>query len=239
MQKALYFLLGYTDKTASADSHERMLQLLRTRYPAFDIGYKDTDIPLYENGKPVSDVPSESSAGSYVRKGNYYTRVSDEHLKKVMQHHKVPADMSTFRDYITLHEMSHAAPDLDKLEVPSDFSTPYLETMKLTDKHYDKEKRTEFLVYTLKKSLIDSLRRKEVQKEASLLTLKQLKQESDRGNYSEKQRLFRMLYEQDPDSFEVDSTDKDVTGITHKPTGFRFHIKTVAVPAALSKGQGQ
>jgi hypothetical protein len=69
-------------------------------------------------------------------------------------------------------------------------------------------------------------------------TLKTLKAESDRGNYSEKQRLFRMIYRQDPESFEVDSSKDGIVGLTHKKTGFRFHMKAEVVPQEIQKEAG-
>lgn len=61
--------------------------------------------------------------------------------------------------------------------------------------------------------------------------LKRLKRESDRKNYSAKYAIFERLYRMDPSSFYVDSVDsKGISGITHKPSSFRFHIPTNKLP---------
>jgi len=65
---------------------------------------------------------------------------------------------------------------------------------------------------------------------SDLSALKQLKAHSDRGDYAAKQRIFRELYEADPDAFEIEDEGKDVVGVTHRHTGFRFHMKREAIP---------
>jgi len=65
--------------------------------------------------------------------------------------------------------------------------------------------------------------------------LKRIKSESDRGNYGLKAHLFRELYNKNPEAFHVDSREGGVVGITHGPTGFRFHIRIDQAPTGLSK----
>jgi len=75
-----------------------------------------------------------------------------------------------------------------------------------------------------------------VSRNLDISRLLRLKQESDRGNYEEKRRIFREMYSENPDSFVVDSEDaqKRTLGITHVPTNFRFHL---TVPQAVEMPQ--
>ena len=56
---------------------------------------------------------------------------------------------------------------------------------------------------------------------------------SDKGNYDQKTRHLRDLIAAHPDEFFVDSEDKGFTGLTHRPTGYRYHLPQMAVPLAL------
>ena len=64
--------------------------------------------------------------------------------------------------------------------------------------------------------------------------LHELKRESDRGNYVRKHKLFRELYKNNPESFEINSSEAGILGITHNPTGYRFHIPADKAPGNLT-----
>jgi len=64
-----------------------------------------------------------------------------------------------------------------------------------------------------------------------------LKKESDRRNYTEKHRLATDLIRKNPGDFEIDSRERDVVGVTHRPSGFRFHLpREVATPLFQKTG---
>ena len=65
--------------------------------------------------------------------------------------------------------------------------------------------------------------------------LKGAKQESDRGNYGAKYAAVRRLMQASPGDFAVDSRTGHVVGITHTPTGFRFHVPHNVVPTAYKQ----
>lgn len=74
-----------------------------------------------------------------------------------------------------------------------------------------------------------------------LTLLRTAKAESDRRNYAKKHAILRQLILNSPDDFVSDSVMGRFTGITHKPTKFRLHMPTVAVPtktAANPNGTG-
>lgn len=61
--------------------------------------------------------------------------------------------------------------------------------------------------------------------------LKALKQHSDRGDYAAKHRLARKLLSRSAADFVVDSRTGKIVGVTHQPTGFRFHLPATVLPA--------
>ncbi len=60
--------------------------------------------------------------------------------------------------------------------------------------------------------------------------LKQVKAFSDAGDYQSKHRLARKLIYEMPDQFDVVEQPNDLVGVTHKPTGFRFHLPRIVAP---------
>ena len=72
----------------------------------------------------------------------------------------------------------------------------------------------------------------------ALAALKQAKKESDMGHYSRKHDLLRQTIKAEPQNFLIDSEQSGITGLTHKPTGFRIHIPTQHVPTELRAQQG-
>jgi 8-oxo-dGTP pyrophosphatase MutT (NUDIX family) len=62
-----------------------------------------------------------------------------------------------------------------------------------------------------------------LQKNKILNQLKSVKSDSDVGDYSSKNYKLQQLVSKYPDQFIVDSDDGKYPGITHTPTGFRFH----------------
>lgn len=67
-----------------------------------------------------------------------------------------------------------------------------------------------------------------------LQQLIRLKQLSDQGRYRDKSQIARALITSRPDEFFIDSDDHPyVYGLTHRPTGFRFHLPRHEVPKVL------
>ena len=60
--------------------------------------------------------------------------------------------------------------------------------------------------------------------------MKELKMESDRGNYPAKHAIIRNLLHQHPNDFTLDSDQGHTVGITHPKTGFRFHTLRTSLP---------
>lgn len=70
-------------------------------------------------------------------------------------------------------------------------------------------------------------------------TLLAAKRHSDARRYSTKHQLIRKMMNDRPDDFAVDSDDgKGILGITHRPTGFRFHMPKQVVHPRLEKMAG-
>jgi RNA polymerase Rpb2, domain 6/RNA polymerase Rpb1, domain 2 len=67
----------------------------------------------------------------------------------------------------------------------------------------------------------------------TLSELQTIKVESDRGNYGEKTRQLRALIESAPEEWMIDSEEKGIAGITHNPTGFRYHLPSTNIPNVL------
>lgn len=63
--------------------------------------------------------------------------------------------------------------------------------------------------------------------------LKKAKAASDAKRYGEKEGIMRGLLTTYPDQFYVDSSEKDLVGITHEPSGFRMHLRHNAVPTVF------
>lgn len=66
--------------------------------------------------------------------------------------------------------------------------------------------------------------------------LRQAKAESDRRNYAVKHQILMQLMRDAPDDWMVDSASPTTPGITHVPTGFRFHLPRKIVPTTLKTG---
>ena len=65
--------------------------------------------------------------------------------------------------------------------------------------------------------------------------LKRAKEYSDRRQYGVKHQIIKQMMQDDPDAFFVDSDDdKGIVGITHKKTGFRFHMPAGKLPPDFS-----
>lgn len=64
-----------------------------------------------------------------------------------------------------------------------------------------------------------------VQAEAPVDVLLEAKQRSDRKDYGGKRSILESLIHSRPNEFEMDSSDgRGIVGVTHTPTGFRFHM---------------
>ena len=73
-------------------------------------------------------------------------------------------------------------------------------------------------------------------KQAGSPELQQLflaKAESDRKNYQAKHKIIQDLIKNRPDDFTIDSDNPITYGITHIPTGFRFHLPRLQTPNML------
>ena len=82
--------------------------------------------------------------------------------------------------------------------------------------------------------ILDLLQRVGTPKAAGVLDdLKRAKAESDRKNYPAKHEILRRLMKKWPAAFAVDSRGGHAVGVTHAPTGFRFHLPATAVPGDL------
>jgi hypothetical protein len=64
---------------------------------------------------------------------------------------------------------------------------------------------------------------------SALADLKRAKAESDRRNYSAKNRILSKLIQQHPGEFKIDSAHRGMVGLTHRPTGFRIHAPRAMV----------
>lgn len=60
--------------------------------------------------------------------------------------------------------------------------------------------------------------------DATLAELKQIKYLSDHKRYASKHDRIMTLLQSSPDDWQVDSDNGRELGLTHAPTGFRFHI---------------
>jgi hypothetical protein len=67
----------------------------------------------------------------------------------------------------------------------------------------------------------------------ALADLKLAKAESDRKNYRAKYQILSRLIHERPSEFKIDSTIRDMAGLTHKPTGFRIHASLAMVGGRL------
>jgi hypothetical protein len=75
----------------------------------------------------------------------------------------------------------------------------------------------------------------ELNQNITLNQLKSVKSDSDVGDYSSKNYKLQQLVSKYPDQFIVDSDDGKYPGITHTPTGFRFHTTREMADSILSK----
>ena len=70
---------------------------------------------------------------------------------------------------------------------------------------------------------------------ANVAKLREAKKESDKGNYPKKHHVLYGLMKEDPESFEVDDTEKRQHGITHTPSGFRLHTDPAQIPTGVKR----
>jgi GH24 family phage-related lysozyme (muramidase) len=56
---------------------------------------------------------------------------------------------------------------------------------------------------------------------------------SDKRDYKGKANVMRALLQEEADNFVIDSVDKGIIGLTHKPTGFRMHLPEKEMHEAL------
>lgn len=68
----------------------------------------------------------------------------------------------------------------------------------------------------------------------ALTPLIRAKQESDRRNYRSKHLILAELLRKFPKDFLVDSEEKGIVGLTHKPTKFKIHIPYAKAPAEIA-----
>lgn len=68
-----------------------------------------------------------------------------------------------------------------------------------------------------------------------LSELHAIKELSDRHDYAQKARHLRDMVMAAPGDWEVDSEKDGITGITHRPSGYRYHLPRASVPAILRK----
>lgn len=66
-----------------------------------------------------------------------------------------------------------------------------------------------------------------------LQQLANAKAESDRGNYPAKHDILRKLIKKTPADWAIDSSDGARLGVTHIPSGYRFHMPQTAVPDVI------
>lgn len=58
----------------------------------------------------------------------------------------------------------------------------------------------------------------------------QAKKHSDRSEYPQKTEIVHRLLKDHPDQFFIDSRQQTTVGLTHKPSGFKIHIRKSALP---------
>lgn len=83
------------------------------------------------------------------------------------------------------------------------------------------------------------LREVRLAKEAALIDdLKAVKKDSDARNWKAKHGRLRELIHKYPDDFYVDSRGPgNIVGVTHRSTGFRYHMPVHALPEQWFRGQ--
>lgn len=75
---------------------------------------------------------------------------------------------------------------------------------------------------------------------SAISELKRAKEHSDKRQYGVKHQIIKKMMTDDPDAFFIDSDDgKGIVGVTHKQTGFRFHMPAGKVKPGLSKEAGR
>jgi hypothetical protein len=82
-------------------------------------------------------------------------------------------------------------------------------------------------------SLLSPADRKGRKRDPALRALLGAKWHSDRGDYPAKAHAMRQLFAREPENFYVDSHVGRFLGVTHEPTGFKVHLPSEAVPAAI------
>lgn len=65
---------------------------------------------------------------------------------------------------------------------------------------------------------------------AELTALKQIKEHSDRGQYTAKHHALRKLLTEEPQDWDVEEAGKKHRGVRHRKTGFRYHMPSTAIP---------
>lgn len=96
--------------------------------------------------------------------------------------------------------------------------------------------------YPMKKgaSVLDGLLEKDAKIEPSitgspLQQLLEAKRVADLHDYKTKAMIIQGLLSRYPNDFVIDSSDARIAGITHLPTGFRFHLPHSKIPVKLKK----
>lgn len=85
--------------------------------------------------------------------------------------------------------------------------------------------------YTLTPEMVTALKRRIAGTGSTVDALLAAKAESDRKNYPAKHAILRRLLRDAPDEFAVDSGEGErMVGVTHRPSGFRVHMPSVALP---------
>lgn len=74
--------------------------------------------------------------------------------------------------------------------------------------------------------------------ESKLPELHKAKKLSDSKDYKGKSNIIRNMMVEEPGEWEIDSDDgKGIAGITHKPTGYRFHLPKAHIPYTVPKAE--
>jgi hypothetical protein len=63
-----------------------------------------------------------------------------------------------------------------------------------------------------------------------ILQLIQAKKHSDKGEYTQKKEIIRLLLSNHPSQFHIDSRQTHTVGLTHKPSGFKIHTLKSGLP---------
>ncbi len=117
---------------------------------------------------------------------------------------------------------------------PEGTSSKLLADVYVDDRAVSADKAWSLIYKDIKKRFIEKEALAASPTGSPLQQLLQAKQESDRRNYGEKQRLLRSLIQSNPTHFAIDSLENGIAGITHLKTGFRIHLPQNAIPVKLN-----